>query len=197
MTKVRIRRLFAQAFLAIAYLIVTLQWLWMLAIGLPPLIEAGAFDSLAPPTQTEQPATQVYPAEFSPVLTIFAGVITLVFLGLTAVILIKLPKTISQTGDKIVHQATEVVIPVITHHKKLPARKKRELSYRIMIVLQLTLVLIPLVTSFFLQPLQTITSQIITTLAIWLAGFSTVCFIVSWLLQPKATSQTRSRGSRG
>ena len=197
MTKRRIRRLLAQIFLGIAYLSVTLQWLWVLATGLPPLISAGVFDSLAPPAPVEQTVVPHSSVEFSPILAVIAGVITLVFLLLTVIILVKLPKTIATSGDKMVHRATEVVIPVITHRKQLPAKKKTELSLRIMMTLQLVLLLVPLVASFFIPALQTLTSQIITTLAIWLATISIVCFIISWILQPRTTSRTQSHASRG
>ena len=196
MTKKRIRGVFSQTFLALAYMAVTLQWLWVLTIGLPPLIETGIFESFSPPKQTEQPVAPEMNG-LSPILAVVAGIITLVFLSITIIVLIKLPKTISNTGSTLVHKATEAVIPVITHHQKIPAKKKRELSHRIMIVFQLALVAIPLTASFFLPPLQTITSQIITTLAIWLAAFSLICFIASWLLQPRTTSRTQSRVSRG
>ena len=196
MTKKRIRRIVAQIFLAVAYVAVTLQWLWVLTIGLPPLIETGVFDSFSPPKQVEQPAPG-QTAEPSPVLMVVAGVITLVFLAITIIVLIKLPKAISHTGDALVHKATIAVVPVITHHKKLPAKKQRVLSRQITIGVQLTLVAVPLLISFFLPPIQTITSQIISTLAIWLATISVACFVISWLFQPTITSRTQLHESRG
>jgi len=173
---------------------VTLQWLWVLVVGLPQLIETGLLDSLMS-TAPVEPASAMHPVEFSPVLAIAAGVITLAFLVLTIIIFIKLPKAISMTGERIVHQSTNAVVPIVTQHKKIPAKKKRLISRRITKIIQLLLVIIPLVTSFFIPPVQTITSQIITTLAILLAGFSTVCFVISWLIEPRATSRTRSHVS--
>ena len=196
MNVTKLRNLTASIFLGLAYLFVVLQWLWILALGLPSLVETGVFESLTPPQQTEQPAP-VTPSEFSPVLTLLAGIITLVFLALTVVILIKIPKTISQTGDKIIHQTTEAIIPVITHHKKITKQKKYQLSQKITAAMQLALLLLPLIIAFFVPPIQTITSQIITTLAVWLATVSLACFVLGWLLKPRATSRTRSRESRG
>lgn len=195
MTKQRIRRLLTHVFVVFAYILVTLQWLWVFAIGLPQLIETGALDTFMPtePIKTE---TITQPAELSPAIAIAAGSITLLFLALTIIVLVKLPKAISSTGDKIVQQSTNAIIPVITHHKKLPVKKKRLLSRRITRAVQLLLVAIPLAVSFLIPPAQAITSQIITTLAIWLACFSTLCFIVSWLFEPEAISRTRSHASR-
>mgnify|MGYP003296723568 CR=1 FL=1 len=196
MTKLSVRRVLYRLFLALAYIIISLQWLWVLTLGLPLIIEAGLFDSFAqsaPPT----PSVSESPAEFSPIVAIAAGVVTLVFLALTIVIFFKLPKVITDTGEKIIQQSAEAIVPVITQHKKLPAKKRRIVSRRVTRVLQIILIIVPLVASLFVPPLQTITSQIITTLAIWLAGISALCLVVSWLLEPPATSQTRSRASRG
>lgn len=176
---------------------IALQWLWVLALGLPIVIETGILDSLTPPQRAEQPIQSSAAGEPSLALAMFAGAVTLVFLALTIYVLIKLPKTITKTGEKIVHQTSEAVIPVITHHKKIAAKKKRLLSRRIMAIIQSAFIIVPLAASFFIPAVQTITSQIITTLAIWLAGVSVLCLAVSWLLEPKATSQTRSRASRG
>lgn len=196
MTKTLIRRLLAQTFLTIAYLFVTFQWLWVLVLGLPPMIETGVFDSLSPTPQTEQ-TTPTVTAGPSPVLLIVAGVITLVFLAITIIVLVKLPKTISRTGDKIVHQATEAIIPILTHRQNIPAKKKRALSSWITTTIQSAMVLIPLIASLFLPPIGSVTSQVIFILALWLAIVSSICFILSWLLRPATTSRTRSRASRG
>lgn len=195
MTNQRIRRFFAQAFLVIAYLLVTLQWLWVFAVGLPPLIDAGMLDTFIP-TEPVETKSVTHPVELSPVIAIVAGAVTLLFLALTIVVLIKLPKTISTTGDKIVQQSTNALIPVITHHKKLPAKKKRLISRRIRKGIQVLLLALPLAISFLIPPAQTITSQMIITLATWLACFSSISFIFSWLFEPNPTSRTQSRASR-
>lgn len=191
-----VRRALYTIFLGLAYIAITLQWLWVLIIGLPPLIESDMFVSFMQPAEPA-PVTPKHDVEFSPIIAIIAGAITLVFLVLTIIIFIKLPKTIMGTGEKIMHQSSEAIVPVITHHKKLPPKKRRQLSMRITRFLQLLLLIIPCVVSFFVPPFQTITSQIITTLAIWLAVISMVCLLLSWLLEPKTTSRTRSHASRG
>lgn len=194
MTKYNIRQILNRGFLALGYMSLTLQWLWILMIGLPPMIESGIFDSLAP--TVSEPSAPSPSMEFSPALAMIAGVITLIFLVITVIVIIKLPKTISNAGEKVIHQTSEAIIPVITHNKKISAKKKRLLTRRVTVVLLSLLVATPLVVSFFIPPVQTITSQIITTLAIWLAGFSAICFMISLLLSTGTTSQTRSRASR-
>lgn len=197
MNRARLHTATYRFFLSIAYVLATLQWLWILALGLPLLIDAGTLDGLMPPEQVQQPVQQTSPDSLSPAFAIFAGIITLLFLVITVIILIKLPRTIAKTSDAVIHQASEAIVPVVTQHHKISTKKKRVLSRRITISLQLLLITVPFVIAFFIPPVQTITSQIITTLAMWLAGISLLCFVVSWLLEPTPTSQTRSRVSRG
>lgn len=128
MTKSRLRHIFYRFFLAIAYLSVTLQWLWIFALGAPQLIDKGVFDSFISEVPVEQPTQPAASSEASPTLAVVAAVITLIFLGLTAIILVRLPKTISQTGEKVIHQATEAIIPVVTHHQRIPTKKKRTIQ---------------------------------------------------------------------
>jgi hypothetical protein len=87
---------------------------------------------------------------------------------------------------------------VIAHHKPLPAKQRRVLSRRIMLVLQLSLSVIPLFVSVFLPPYDELSSDIIMTVAALLAGVSTAAFILAWSIEPrtKTTSRTRSRASR-
>ena len=174
-----------------------MHWLWLLVIGLPPMIESGVFDSFAPPAPV---APVVQPSESvneSPVVLLFIGIVTLLFLALTLFILVKLPKNISHTGEKIVQQTTAVALPIITHHKKIPPNKQRVLSRRISRGIQVSLIIIPLLISLFLPGIDQITPQIIVTLSCWLAATSLVCLLLSWLIQPSPISQTRSRVSRG
>jgi hypothetical protein len=196
MRKSSLRLHVANLFLALAYIIVTLQWLWVLAIGLPPAINSGVFDTLKPQTRIFEESTPVNSSESSPVILLFAGIATLIFLLLTVYILVKLPKTITKTGEKFVQQTTKVVLPLVSHHQEISSKKHRKLSLRITKMIQVILVLLPVLISFFLPTSDLITQQVIVTLTVWLAGSSLIAFIINWLMQPATTLQTRSRESR-
>lgn len=175
----------------IAYFSCLLQWSWLLIVGLPQLIKTGAFDGLvSAPKPTAVPvATQ---SDLSPATLLFVGIITLAFLVFTAIVLIRLPRTIAKTGQRVVVQATEIVVPAVTHHKKIPAKKRRELSRRVTLLIQLSLTVLPFLLSLLLPPFGEINKPVILTMAGLLASVSFICFSLAWLLQPtKTTSQTR------
>jgi hypothetical protein len=197
MTLTLIRRLFGRAALTAAYMTCLLQWLWLFMVGIPNLVQSGAIDFItAKPELVQTPASQ--PIEMSPLVWVLVGSVTLLLLVVTVIVLIRIPRTIVSTGEKIVHHTTEAIMPAITHHRPLPAKKRLALSARLILTIQLVMVLTPLVISYFLPPYAQITSQIILTLALWLAAISTVGFVVArLLLPPSTTSRIQSHASRG
>lgn len=196
MISFRPRAIFTRLLLGIGYTSLVLEWLWVFIVGIPPLIKTGAFDALTTPAN---PTTVVPPEPIvaSPVLTLFIGIITLIILGATAIVLIRIPRTIVQTGERIVHQAAEIVVPVVTHHKPLPAKKKRILSRRIIGAVQISASLLPALISIFLPVYEELSGPVIVTTTVVLSIVSIVGFGLAWLLAPAATSRTQSRASRG
>lgn len=192
-----IRRLSGRMALGTAYTACLLQWLWVLMVGLPNLVESGAIDFITTAPEPAQTVTS-QPVEMSPFVWGLVGIVTLLILIVTAIVLVKIPRTIVHTGERIVQQTTEAIIPAITHHKQLPPKKRLQLSARVILAVQLTLVLLPLIVSYFLPPYAQITSEIITTMAAWLAAISLLGFLSArLLLPPSTTSRTRSHASRG
>lgn len=182
----------------LAYFSLILQWSWLGLIALPPLISSGTFDALTMPTAPDTPIARTTPLEASPLIWAIVGSVTLVILALTVVVLIRLPRVVLETGERVVHQAAALAIPAVTHHKALPSKKRRVLSRRLTLLIQLIASILPAISSLLLPPYQELTSLIIVTIALWLAAFSVACFVIAWLVEPPvATSRTRSRASRG
>ncbi len=191
------RVLLSNTLLGVSYLAVILNWLWLALIALPRLIETGKFDLL---TKVPEPTPEVVQPDAissSPLMWVVVGIATLGILVMTVVVLIRMPRAIVRTGQKLVNETAEAVIPAVTHHKPLPAKKKLVLSRRIVLLVQLFISIVPLVVCLFLPAYHELTRQIILTIAAWLSAIGVVGFVLSWLISPVATSQTRSRASRG
>lgn len=192
-----IRTFVGRSLMAVAYLALVFEWLWLVIIGLPPLIETGVFDTLVNPPQpiARQDERQ---EDMSPVVIAAVGAMTVVILGVTVVILIKLPATILKSGDVVMERAAAKTLPVITHHKPLPAKKRRELSRRLRLVFELVACAIPLVILPFLPTPDELTQAVVMGVGIFLGGLAFLGFTSGWLIEPKpATSRTRSHASRG
>ena len=143
---------FLPRFLAgIGYMLCLLQWLWVIILVLPALLDSGLLQSLAPPP-VEQVQEQSASSEASSPLLIVLGVaVTAVMLIVSVIVLIKFPIKVAQTGNTLTHKAADAIVPVISNHKKLSAKKKWILTQRIMFYVKAVLVLIPL-TACFLVP---------------------------------------------
>jgi hypothetical protein len=177
----------------------TLQWLWVFVVGLPPLVKSGALDFVSAPQKPVVPVTHTPSIPQSPVTLILVAVLTIAILVLAVYILIRIPKTIAKTGEQLIQQTSQVVLPVLTHHKALPAKKRRVLSRRLRLAVQIVLSLIPIIVCLMLPDFEELSKAVASTMAIFLGIISLLSFSISWLIKPsnKSTSQTRSHAFRG
>lgn len=144
MTMQSIARFAAGFFKVFSYIFTVLEWLWFTILLIPVLKATGILKLFLP--NGEQQAVPVAPHETaSPMLLIFAAAITAVMILISIIALLRLPKTIAKTGDTVSHTVSEVIVPVITHHKKVPQKKYRLLTDRVMFYVRLGLIIVPLV----------------------------------------------------
>jgi hypothetical protein len=186
--------------LTLAYTSCMLQWLWLAIIAIPPLLESGSLDSLI--VQPNQSQTVSLPTiESSPLLLLTIGLITAIVLTVSVIVLVRIPKVIVESGEYLIRRSTSTAMPLITHRKKLPAKRQKTLSRRIRLTIQLLLVLFPLLICMLLPAYKEISQSIIIMIALWLAFVSAASFLTAWALETKrvtsSTSQTQSRASRG
>ncbi len=198
MNKLRLRSLIAKSFLGVAYLSVVLEWLWVLIISLPLLIKNGALDKLHPTPGAAGPVIHMPAIEPSPITWIVVGLITLLMCVVTIIVIFRLPRAFVNGSERIVEQAVAAAVPVVTHHRPLPAKKRRTLSHRLTLALQVILSATPVVICLFIPPFEELTFQIIIAIALWLGTISLIMFALAYVIRPpQLTSRTRSRASRG
>lgn len=184
----------------LGYISCALGWLWLAVIGLPPLIDSGAINMLLPSEPTPQPtAPDQTQSGLSPIASLTVGIITLLMLAITFLILWRLPRTVVRGGDKIVEATTETVLPVVTHHKKLPPKRRRELSRRLAFIIQVSATVLPLIIVMLLPTPAVLSREIVVIVGANLAGVGLLFFTAAYVLSKPAgtTSQTRSPASRG
>lgn len=197
MKNIRLRHYLGRTLLTIAYMALVFEWLWLVIIGLPPVIESGLFDALSMPVESSQTRPEPQ-SDSSPVMIAAVGAMTVIILIVTTVILVKLPHTIMKGGDVIMTQVAEKTLPVITHHKTLPPKKRRELSRRLRLLFELIVSVIPFALLPFTPAPEGLTQSMVLTVGGFLGGIALVSFATAWLAEPKvSTSRTRSRASRG
>lgn len=127
---------------ALAYLFCLLQWVWAVVLYLPAILRSDFIKQfmqkpVAPPPITNQPV------EISTVGLIFTVAIVVIVAIATIYIIIKMPYTIGKTGSKISHKATDIALPIVTSHKKLPPKIKLQLTARLLFITKISLCVIP------------------------------------------------------
>lgn len=197
-----VRQRCATVLRALGYFSGMLAWLWVAIIVLPPLIDSGRLDILLPqePTSHDQPRSVPRSSGLSPIVGLTVGMITLVMVVVSIIILWRLPRTVTKQGDKLVERTTTTILPVVTHHKKLPANQRRVLSRRLGLAVQVILVMIPFVAVWMFPAPEGLNTSITTKTGAVLSGAGLIAFVLAYMVDvPKrrATSRTRSRVSRG
>lgn len=184
------RHAIVTTFGAFGYLSCALQWLWLGVLFLPRLLDSHAPSLFLPPPSDMGQAPSFDLGGPSLLMTAIGIGVTFVVLLLTVIVLARLPLGIAKTGNKVAKTAAETVLPVVTHHKKVSAKKRRMLTVRIIKAIKLLLVLLPvallLAALFFDAPLPVeLVFMIGSLLAIGsLLWFSLEYLTARWLRVP-------------
>lgn len=126
------------------YLFVLLQWLWAALPYLPGFISfATKLQPTTPHAQIAAQTTSTQPPSIFIVL--LASIISVGVLAATAYVLVKLPATIGKTGNKLTKNASDYLVPVVTHHAKMTPKKRLQLATRLVIGIKLAICILPMI----------------------------------------------------
>ena len=161
---------------ALAYLFCLLQWLWTVALFLPLILNSDFMKQFTQPPVAPTPVVS-QPAELSLAGIIFVAAVAVVMILLTIYVIVKIPAVVGKTGSKLTHKATAVALPLVTQHKKLPTKRRLQLTARLLFMTKIIFCLIPFGILFFANS-QTngITRDIALTIGAVTAFFSLALF---------------------
>ncbi len=135
---------------ALGYLFCLLQWLWTTALFLPIILNTDFIKQFVQEPTTPVPVTS-QPGEISLLGIIFVATVAVIMIITTIYIIIKIPSTIGKTGSKITHKTTDAALPILTRHKKLPQKKRLQLTARFLFITKMILCIIPFGIIFFVS----------------------------------------------
>lgn len=139
------KRLFVVNFLGtFFYLSCLLQWMWAVLPYMPGIIRfteifRGPIGASAP---AQEVAASGPPSLF---LLVIALAATAIIIGFTLYILIRFPVTVAKSAQKITQNASARIVPIITHHAKLPDKKRKLLTARVVAYIKLTACILPVI----------------------------------------------------
>ena len=121
-----------------------LQWLWAGVLLLPLVLRNENVKLFIMPKPSENPQ-RVVPSfdESSIALTVIAVIVTVIVMGLTLFVLLRLPIKFITASKRAVDTTAKAALPIVTHHKPLPAKKKQVISLQLRMYVKLLLCVIP------------------------------------------------------
>lgn len=169
----------ARFFRTLSYVFSALLWLWLLMLLMPSLLESDAIQFLTPDTsQTTQ--SEVISGPSSPILLAIGGAVTIVMLIVTVVILVRLPGTLTKTGHTATEKISERIVPVLTHHQKIPKKKRQALTARTIVYIRLLLIVLPVFGIYIAPALQNADGAIGILVGCTLAGVAAVSLLAEY-----------------
>lgn len=167
----------ANVFGTLGYFSLLLQWTWTLLLLCYPLLTADhSFLLPDAPTEPFHPTNDAVTS--SPITAVIAVVVTAFVLVMTVIVIARLPKQIGKRGAQITHQTADTIIPIVTKHKPLPQRKRRTLSYRIILAAKAAFIILPVVGLWWVVAPYPLTDAVVWAIGLYCAGWSVIYFLV-------------------
>ncbi|HSW90760.1 MAG TPA: hypothetical protein VLF64_02070 [Candidatus Saccharimonadales bacterium] len=189
-TKRQTPKTIANVFGTLGYFSVLLQWTWVLLLLCYPLLTVN--HSFLLPDAPAEPFHPTHNAVTeSPITTVAAITISAFVLIATAVVITRLPKQIGKRGARLTHQTADAILPIVTKHKVLPQKKRRALSYRIILLAKLTFIILPVIGLSWVVPSDPLTVPVVWTIGLYCAGWSIIYFAVQQMIGFFAKVDTR------
>ena len=167
-----------------------IQWLWLFATQITPLIEDPNFREWFVPTQQTQNTDQlpVYAPQLPELLQYLLMILATIFIVTVIVYIVKsTPKVIGKTGRKVTQGSAKVVMPHIVHNKKLPAKEKRKLFERITWIMKAIICAIPVLALFIpVNPPFAIDYIHVVAFGLFCAIFTVFWFSLQFIVVRKA-----------
>lgn len=170
----------------VGYLFALLTWAWGVLFYVPfilelPLLQSKEIAQDTPIVHSMPPPSVAVPESFA---ILISAIVVVIVVGVTLYALWRIPAAIVKTGDTVTQASTRLVLPVISHHKKLSPAKRRTLSERTMVWVRLVVALLPLVLIVPLAGMSypsaygtEISFRLIVTVVAFHAVIALVCFV--------------------
>ena len=169
----------ANAFATLGYISIFFQWTWTLLLFIYPIITENPELLLPQHDAASSGGAFEFDSAFAPLATIIAIVVTVAIIALTAVVLVRLPKTVGKKAAEVTRATASTVLPAITRHKKITKKKRERLSYQIVLGIKCILIILPIASLVFVRPIEQLGAS-----AMWvIALFAAICSIFYFIVQ--------------
>jgi len=163
----------------LGYFSVLLQYLWLAVVFLPAILQNQTFKNifLSTPIETQPVHQTTLGAAQSPWVMVSVALITLIMIVVTIYLIVKIPKIIATSGTAMTKHAVDAAIPVVTHYKKVSAKRKKALTFRLSFAIKLMFVVL----AYSLLFLPVTENVLLEKEVIWFVGTILVSGSVFWI----------------
>lgn len=135
----------ANVFGTLGYVSVMFQWLWMLVVLATPILSSDFAAPLFLPSENSTPVQPLATDIPGPIATIFMVLAVAFAISVTIYAVVAVPRTIGRSGQKVTQVSAQVVLPRLTHHRKITKKRQKTLLERISWSIKLVLLAIPVI----------------------------------------------------
>lgn len=176
---------FLNALGSLGYVACFLQWLWVLLIFLPSIVDSPFFRFFVPTGQTEQPVMVAQTGSVPLFVTVLALIVGIcIVVGSMYIIFVKIPHSAAKAGEVVTHRTATAISPIITRHAPpLSAKQRRTLPATIIVSMKLLFVFLPLCLLIFADGLTiAISFDLIILIGVVLFSWAFLLFAVQFAL---------------
>lgn len=169
----------------LAYVSCLFQWAFVMVPFLPGVLDSDVFHTFVPSSAPEAVKVNLPSPQVVPEWLMFtvAAIIALIVVAATVSALARLPRAVGRTGRKLTHSTAAQIVPVVTHHAKIPEKKRRALTARLIFDIKLAILALPLILLLVVPlPEMVIPPQAFVLVAALAAGWSLFLFCLQVVL---------------
>lgn len=175
----------ANTFGSFGYLFCCMQWFWAALLYLSVIQSISSLVSPITDHQIENTPVRTM-TDPNPIAMVLLGVVVVIMVALTIYALIRIPRDIVKTSNKIVHKTANAVTPLVikTRHKKDTKKIRNLITVKVMLILKALIVTIPVLLTIASKLLeqQSIDYSIALFVGWMLASCSAAAFIIQYIL---------------
>lgn len=133
----------------LGYIALYLQYIWVTVLALPWLLEIRTLPIASPAPEPQPSPASHQAANIDPTLAIIVScVIAAAVVAIAIYAIYKTPKMATDAGEALTTRATQKLLPIATHHKKISKKARYTLSRRLQLGIKLALAAIGFLLTF-------------------------------------------------
>lgn len=178
MRRISYKHILANTFGAFGYFFCLLQWIWLMIVFLPFILDAVKTINEVTTTRSTSPAPAI---SIEPnIFTIaFASICIAIIMILFIYIIFKIPFTIVNSGRRITHEPAKKLAPLIVSrtHRKVSKKERKQITARLVWTIKGLCIILPLCVTYLVSnPHPALSYQIISTVGLLTAALTMLTF---------------------